>query len=271
MKKLMAVSFAVLLSSFAISVNAQCLTNNKISVSDIFDRVKENHTTNKSTCLDAIMGLICDEEDCLSDIKDIILDIFENDHTADKPESEKPEVEEPEAEKPEVEKPEADKPEVDEPETDKPEVNEPEVDKPENLPPVEQEKPEDSYESQNGYINEVLSLVNSYRKQNGLSALTLDYNLCNAADIRAKEIKSSFSHTRPNGTSCFTVLKELGISYNGAGENIAYGQSSPQEVMTAWMNSQGHRENILNASFTKLGVGVYSDGSTLYWAQMFAS
>ena len=261
MKKLMAVSVAVLLSSFAISVNAQCLTNNKISVSDIFDRVKENHTTNESTCLDAIMGLICDKEDCLSDIKDIILNIFDNDSTSDKPESDIPEVE----------KPETDKPEVDEPETDKPEVNEPEVDKPENLPPVEQEKPEDSYESQNGYINEVLSLVNSYRKQNGLSALTLDYNLCNAADIRAKEIKSSFSHTRPNGTSCFTVLKELGINYNGAGENIAYGQSSPQEVMNAWMNSQGHRENILNASFTKLGVGVYSDGSTLYWAQMFAS
>ena len=78
-----------------------------------------------------------------------------------------------------------------------------------------------------------------------------------------------FSHTRPDGRSCFTALTDLGISYGGAGENIAYGQSSPEEVMTAWMNSSGHRANILNSSFTKLGVGVYKSGNTIYWVQLF--
>ena len=116
-------------------------------------------------------------------------------------------------------------------------------------------------------VTDVLSLVNSARAENGLASVTLDAKLCAAAETRAKEIVRSFSHTRPNGTSCFTVLKESGISYRAAGENIAYGQKSASSVMNAWMNSAGHRANILNASYTKIGVGYVESGS--YWTQHF--
>ena len=119
------------------------------------------------------------------------------------------------------------------------------------------------------YVNEVISLVNEQRAANGLLALKKDVTLCKAATARAIETVSSFSHTRPNGQSCFTVLDEYGYSYRGAGENIAMGQSSPSEVVNAWMNSEGHRANILNSSFTKIGVGCHSSGSTLYWSQFF--
>lgn len=117
---------------------------------------------------------------------------------------------------------------------------------------------------------QVIDLVNSYRKANGLSELSYDAEMAKAASIRAEEQETVFSHTRPDGTRCFTVLSECGISYRGAGENIAMGQTSAEEVMTDWMNSQGHRENILNPNFTKIGVGLHigSDGR-YYWAQMF--
>lgn len=117
---------------------------------------------------------------------------------------------------------------------------------------------------------EIVDLVNAERAKYGLNAVTLDTSLCKAASVRANEIVRSFSHTRPNGNTCFSVLGELGITYRGAGENIAFGQPTAREVMTAWMNSEGHRANILNASFTRLGVGIVKNGSTVYWAQMFA-
>ncbi|MBQ7573984.1 MAG: hypothetical protein IJT23_06960 [Clostridia bacterium] len=121
------------------------------------------------------------------------------------------------------------------------------------------------------YALEVVDLVNKERAKYGLGNLQVDTTLMRASYARAKEIKTSFSHTRPNGTSCFTVLKEYGINYRSAGENIAYGQRTPQAVVTAWMNSEGHRANILNGNFTKIGVGCYKSGSTYYWSQEFIS
>ncbi len=120
------------------------------------------------------------------------------------------------------------------------------------------------------YVKQVVELVNKERNKNGLASLTMDSELNRAAAVRAKETAQSFSHTRPNGSSCFTALDEIGYSYSSAGENIAMGQSSPSEVVNAWMNSEGHRANILNSSFTKIGVGCHSNGSTLYWSQFFA-
>lgn len=114
---------------------------------------------------------------------------------------------------------------------------------------------------------EVLRLVNEIRAENGLGALTTETALTRAANKRAEEIKTSFSHTRPDGSSCFTVLSEYNVDYMGAGENIAMGYTSAEAVVTAWMNSEGHRANILNASFTKLGVGY--DPSTYSWVQIF--
>ena len=121
------------------------------------------------------------------------------------------------------------------------------------------------------YANEVLKLVNAERAKAGLSAFTTNSSLTAAANKRAVEIKSSFSHTRPNGSGFQTVLGEYSVSYRAAGENIAYGQKTPQAVVTAWMNSQGHRANILNANFNKLGVGVYQSSGTIYWTQEFTN
>ncbi|MDF2512741.1 MAG: putative secreted protein [Herbinix sp.] len=121
------------------------------------------------------------------------------------------------------------------------------------------------------YANEVLKLVNAERAKAGLSAFTTNSSLTAAANKRAVEIKSSFSHTRPNGSGFQTVLGEYSVSYRAAGENIAYGQKTPQAVVTGWMNSPGHRANILNANFNKLGVGVYQSNGTIYWTQEFTN
>ena len=87
---------------------------------------------------------------------------------------------------------------------------------------------------------------------------------------RAKEIETSFSHTRPNGSSFSTVLTENGITFRGSGENIAWGQRTPEEVMNGWMNSEGHRANILNPKFKKIGVGFYQNAEGRnYWTQLF--
>ena len=98
-------------------------------------------------------------------------------------------------------------------------------------------------------INEVYEITNNYRSLVGVSSLTLDSSLVEAASIRAKELSDSFSHTRPNGSSCFTVLSELGISYGTAGENIAAGYSSSQSVMEGWRSSSGHYQNIISSKF----------------------
>ncbi len=128
----------------------------------------------------------------------------------------------------------------------------------------------DNMPSNAEFIQQVVNLVNQERSKAGLSPVTADATLQSAAQIRAKEIEISFSHTRPDGSSFSSVLSQQGISYRGAGENIAWGQRSPEEVMEGWMNSPGHRANILNASFTKLGVGYYQNAAgTNYWSQLF--
>lgn len=112
------------------------------------------------------------------------------------------------------------------------------------------------------YETEVLELVNKERAKYSLNSLTLDENLMNAADIRASELKKSFSHNRPDGSSFSTV------SSKAYGENIAAGYKTPKEVVTGWMNSQGHRENILNPNYDTIGIGYLKSGSS-YWVQLF--
>lgn len=118
-------------------------------------------------------------------------------------------------------------------------------------------------------IWEVLQLVNEEREYYGLNALTLSQALTDAAQIRSGELISLFSHTRPDGSDCFTAVTK---SYWSLGENIAAGYYSSEDVMEGWMNSEGHRANILNSGFTKLGVGYTYDDDTTYqehWVQMF--
>ena len=124
--------------------------------------------------------------------------------------------------------------------------------------------------SQDAFANQVVKLVNEERAKAGLSPLTVNSKAANAAQTRAREIEKSFSHPRPDGSSFNTALTEAGVSFRGAGENIAYGQTTPQQVMEGWMNSSGHRANILNANYTSIGVGHYKNGAGVdYWTQLF--
>lgn len=120
-------------------------------------------------------------------------------------------------------------------------------------------------------INEVYEITNNYRSLVGVPSLTLDSSLVEAANIRAKELSDSFSHTRPNGSSCFTALSELGISYGTAGENIAAGYSSSQSVMEGWRSSSGHYQNIISSKFKKIGIGVNIINNQYYWVQIFSN
>ncbi|MBO4854156.1 MAG: SafA/ExsA family spore coat assembly protein [Oscillospiraceae bacterium] len=119
------------------------------------------------------------------------------------------------------------------------------------------------------YEDEVIRLVNDIRVRNGLKALTKNWELCRVARYKSQDMatKHYFSHTSPTYGTPFQMMKSFGITYRAAGENIAYGQRTPQEVVNAWMNSSGHRANILNSSYTQIGVGYVANGN--YWTQMF--
>ena len=126
------------------------------------------------------------------------------------------------------------------------------------------------------YYNEVLTLVNEIRAEAGVQPLTLDTTLCQAATMRAVEMDYSnlFSHTRPDGSSCFSIFNTYPVSCSWYGENIAAGYGSPQEVVTGWKNSPGHYANMTDAGFTKLGVGMSSEGIGsygIYWVQLFTN
>lgn len=118
---------------------------------------------------------------------------------------------------------------------------------------------------------QILNLVNEERAAAGLSALTLDSSLTDAAQLKAQDMADNnyFSHTSPTYGTPFQMLSSLGISYKTAGENIAKGQKSADAVMTAWMNSEGHKANILNSGYGKLGVGYVNQNGTTYWVQIF--
>ncbi len=121
----------------------------------------------------------------------------------------------------------------------------------------------------NSVASKLLNLVNKARNENGLSSLTLNSSLSNVAQKKAEDMKNNnyFSHTSPTYGSPFDMIKSFGINYKTAGENIAMGQKTAEEVFNAWMNSSGHRANILNKNFTQMGIG-YTSGNT-YWSQIF--
>ena len=119
------------------------------------------------------------------------------------------------------------------------------------------------------YEQEVIRLVNEIRAQNGLSALTYNWELSRVARYKSQDMVDNryFSHTSPTYGTPFQMIRAFGLSYRSAGENIAYGQRTPQAVVNAWMNSSGHRANILSSSYTQIGVGYVANGH--YWTQMF--
>lgn len=161
-------------------------------------------------------------------------------------------------------------PEASTPQASSPEAQSPEAPSPETSTPAV-EQPADPYFIDSN-AEQVLALVNQARAEVGLPGLTLNSTLLSAAHVRASEIAVSFSHTRPDGRSCFTAWDEAGVTYMTAGENIAAGQTSPEDVMNSWLNSPGHYANITNANFTELAVGCYYvPGSEYgyYWVQCF--
>lgn len=145
---------------------------------------------------------------------------------------------------------------------------------PENQPAEEpkednQQQAEESTEGISETEMKVIELTNAERRKNGLSDLKADASLSNVARDKSKDMQANnyFSHTSPTHGSPFDMMRDYGISYTTAGENIAMGQRSPEEVVQAWMNSEGHRKNILTPDFTHIGVGYVEEGN--YWTQMF--
>lgn len=118
-------------------------------------------------------------------------------------------------------------------------------------------------------INAVVTLTNSERNEAGVLSLELDETLSAAAQARAEEIANCASHTRPDGRDCHTVLDDYGVSYHVWGENIAGGQTTAEAVHHAWMNSPSHRENILYAGYSKIGVGYYTVNGMTYWCTLY--
>jgi len=123
--------------------------------------------------------------------------------------------------------------------------------------------------SLSAYEEKVVELTNKEREKQGLQDLKIDEELSKVAKDKSTDMNSKgyFSHTSPTYGSPFDMMKQYGIDYQTAGENIAKGQSSPEEVVDAWMHSEGHRANILNENFTHIGVGYEEAGN--HWTQMF--
>ncbi|MCM3602904.1 SafA/ExsA family spore coat assembly protein [Robertmurraya korlensis] len=131
-----------------------------------------------------------------------------------------------------------------------------------------------NYDATKSIENQVVQLTNQERAKYGLKPLVADWELARVARYKSADMRDRnyFSHTSPTYGSPFDMMKNFGISYRSAGENIAAGQRTPQEVVTAWMNSEGHRKNILSSGYTHIGVGYAQGGSKQhYWTQMFIS
>lgn len=150
------------------------------------------------------------------------------------------------------------------PVTTKPQPSKPETSKPD----ASTSKPSTGTTSnQSAYAAEVVKLVNQERAKAGLKPLTENAKLSNMAMDKAKDMSNNnyFDHNSPTYGSPFDMMKKYGISFSYAGENIAKGQKTPADVMNAWMNSEGHRANILNSNYTTIGVAYYNG----YWVQEF--
>ncbi len=143
------------------------------------------------------------------------------------------------------------------------------VPKQEQQAPAQEQKKAEAPKGISQYAQQVIDLTNKERANAGLPALKADAALSNVAQKKSEDMQKNnyFSHTSPTYGSPFDMMRDFGISYKTAGENIAQGQRTPQEVVNAWMNSPGHRKNILSQQFTHIGVGYESGGN--HWTQMF--
>src|SRR5699024_2120590 len=128
---------------------------------------------------------------------------------------------------------------------------------------------EQTHDELNAFEREMFELTNVERVNNGLDPLEVDYELSRVAREKSRDMAENFyfDHNSPVYGSPFDMMRSYGITYHTAGENIAKGQRSPEEVVQGWMNSSGHRANILNPNFTHIGVGFVENGN--HWTQQF--
>lgn len=148
----------------------------------------------------------------------------------------------------------------------------PETEPPETKPPESTHPVYDISDHVVGSLEyEILAEINAYRAAQGLSELKLDKKLCALAAIRAYEASISFSHTRPNGTSCFSVFDDYNYPDGLVGENLVFCNASysAAEIVTSWMNSSSHKSNILCSSFRKAGLGIHYANGRIYVANLF--
>lgn len=196
--------------------------------------------------------------------------------------TEKPGIETPAPETPDAGKPDIETPVPETPDTGKPDIETPDTEIPDTdvsetpdssntqSPGIQKPGTDETDKDTLSYAEQVVKLVNEERAKAGLPALQMQTSITAAANVRAMEIKKLFSHTRPDGSNFSSALSVQGVSYRGCGENIAYGQKSPEAVMEGWINSSGHRANILNKNYKNIGVGYYQDERGVkYWVQLF--
>ncbi|MCA0972060.1 CAP domain-containing protein [Halobacillus litoralis] len=222
----------------------------KVEVNHVFDWFKQNEDQIRNGEFDL----------------NSFLDQFQVEPKAPVQQQPQPETPVQEAPAPEAEEP-APETEQPAPETEQPapeaEQPAPEVEEP------QQEQDDETNSEVSAFEQEVVELTNDERTERGLEPLQLDTELAAVAKDKSLDMLNNdyFSHTSPTYGSPFDMMQAYGVDYRAAGENIAMGQQSPEQVVNAWMNSEGHRQNILSPNFTHIGVGHTDDGN--YWTQMF--
>lgn len=169
----------------------------------------------------------------------------------------------------EVEKPAENKADQPAKEVEKPADNKVQQPTKETQKPAEKEATKEQGNQLSQFEQEVVTLTNQERAKHGLAALKVDNELSKVAREKSRDMAANgyFDHNSPTYGSPFDMMKKFGVSYSTAGENIAKGQRTPAEVVNAWMNSEGHRANILNGNFTHIGVGYVENGNL--WTQQF--
>ncbi|MGI8314698.1 CAP domain-containing protein [Halobacillus mangrovi] len=228
----------------------------------------------KNIQIDSVMDWVAENEEALKsqnfqqvDIQ-ALLEQFQVQPAKPEP---KPAPAEPQQEQPKQEQPKQEEPKVEEPKQEQPAEAKP---APEAQPQQEEAAPkeentQDVSSEVSAFEQKVVELTNEERAKQGLQPLELDTELSAVAKDKSLDMQNNnyFSHNSPTYGSPFDMMKQYGIDYRTAGENIAMGQTSPEQVVEGWMNSDGHRKNIMNPNFTHIGVGHAENGN--YWTQMF--
>ena len=259
------IALSLLITALSV-VPAFADTNSNCNSVD-FNNLKSNSYILKKGISNSKVYNYLSNKDCKINISDIINNCINNGQNTSKPNKPNTDISKPSVDN---SKPSEDTNKPSEDNSNNGQNNNQNTSKPETDKPSQEEN--NTNTSVSSYEKQVVDLVNAERAKNGLSALTLDTSVSKVARVKSQDMATNnyFSHESPTYGRAGDMLKQFGIKYTAWGENIASGQKTPQEVVTAWMNSSGHRANILASDFTKIGVG-YAKNSNgkAYWTQMF--